>query len=94
MHKDLLKICTSELENQSTEKNLAIGYLTKQLFTKFQNNSENQNSRNTDHNKGPQIRNSNKVNDGNVEICNKKSKDIVIIRDSMLNNINGIGLSK
>ena len=94
LHKDLLKICTSELENQLTEKNLATGYLTKQLITKFQNTSVNQNSRNTDHNKEPQIRNSDKVNDGNVEICNKKSKDIVIIRDSMLNNINGIGLSK
>ena len=41
LHKDLLKICTSELENQLTEKNLATGYLTKQLITKFQNTSVN-----------------------------------------------------
>ena len=37
---------------------------------------------------------SNKVNDVTVEICIKKSKHVVIIGDSMLNNINGKGLSK
>ena len=29
-----------------------------------------------------------------MEICNKKSKNVVIIADSMLNNINGKRLSK
>ena len=42
-----------------------------------------------DHNKEPQIRNSGNVNDDPVEICNKKSKNVVIIGDSMLNNTNG-----
>ena len=29
-----------------------------------------------------------------MQICNKKRKNVVIIRDSMLNNINGKRLSK
>ena len=47
-----------------------------------------------DHNKEPQIRNSGNANDDPVEICNKKSKNVVIIGDSMLNKINGKRLSK
>ena len=47
-----------------------------------------------DHNKEPQIRNSGNANDDPVEICNKKSKNVVIIGDSMLNKINGKKLSK
>ena len=47
-----------------------------------------------DHSKEPQIRNSDNVNDDAVEISNKKSRNVVIIGDSMLNNINGKGLSK
>ena len=71
------------------EKNATISFLTTQLVTKSKNTSVNQNSRNTDHNKEPQIRNSGNVNDDPVEICNKKSKNVVIIGDSMLNNTNG-----
>ena len=76
------------------EKNAVISYLTTQLTTKAQNTSVNQNSRNNDIKKEPQIGNSNKVNDVIMEICNKKSKNVVIIGDYMLNNINGKGLSK
>ena len=94
MFVDLLKNRISELENQLTEKNAIISYLTTQLVTKSKNTSVNQNSHNTDHGKEPQIRNSNNVNDGTVEICNKKSKNVVIIGDSMLNKINGKKLSK
>ena len=94
LYVDHLKNQISELENQLTEKNAVISYLTTQLVTKSQDTSVNQSSRNIDHNKEPQIRNSDKVNDGTVEICNKKSKDVVIIGDSMLNNITGKGLSK
>ena len=83
-----------ELENQLTEKNAVISYLTAQLVTKSQNTSVNQNSRNIDHKKEPQINNSEKVNEATVEICNKKSKNVVVIGDSILNNINGKGLSK
>ena len=83
-----------ELENQLTEKNAVISYLTAQLVTKSQNTSVNQNSRNIDHKKEPRINNSEKVNEATVEICNKKSKNVVVIGDSILNNINGKGLSK
>ena len=91
---DLLKNWILKLENQLTERNAVISYLTTQLATKSQNTSVNQNSRNTDIKKEPQISNRNKVNDVTVEICNKRSKNVVINGDSMLNNINSKGLSK
>ena len=94
LYVELLKNRISELENQLTEKNTVISYLTTQLATKSQNTSVNQNSPNIDHKKEPQISNSDKVNDVTVEICNKKPKNVVIIGDSMLNNINGKGLSR
>ena len=47
-----------------------------------------------DHNKEPQIRNSGNANDDPVEKKKKKSKNVVIIGDSMLNKINGKKLSK
>ena len=75
------------------EKNAVISYLTTQLTTKSQN-TVNQNCPNIDIKKEPEIRNSNKVNDITVEICNKKTKNVVTIGDSMLNNIEGRGLSK
>ena len=93
LYVDLLKNRTSELENQLTEI-IVISYLTTQLVTKSQSTSVNQNSHNIDHKKEPQISNSDKVNDVTVETCNKKSKNVVIIKDSMSNNINGKGLSK
>ena len=93
LYVDLLKDWISELENQLPEKNI-ISCLTKQLVTKSQNTSVNQNSCNIDYKNKPQISNNDKVNDITVEISNKKSKNVVIIRDSMLNNINSKGLSK
>ena len=69
LYVDHLKNQISELENQLTEKNAVISYLTTRLVTKSQNTSVNQSSHNIDHNKEPQIRNSYKVNDGTVEIC-------------------------
>ena len=57
-------------------------------------NTVNQNPRNIDIKKEPQNSNSNKVNDVTVEICSKKTKNVVMIRDSMLNNINNKGLFK
>ena len=78
----------------SLEGVFVISYLTTQLATKSQNASVNQNSRNIDIKKEPRISNSNKVNDVTVEICNEKLKNVVIIGDSMLNNIKGKGLSK
>ena len=91
---DLLKNWISELKNQLMEKNAVISYLTTQPVTKSQNTSLNQNSCNIDHKKEPQISNSDNVDEDNVEICNKKSKNVDIIGDSMLNNINGKGVSK
>ena len=94
LYADLLKNWISELKNQLTEKNAVISYLTTQPVTKSQNTSLNQNSCNIDHKKEPQISNSDNVDEDNVEICNKKSKNVDIIGDSMLNNINGKGVSK
>ena len=45
LYVDLLKNRISELENQLTEKNVIISYLTTQLVTKSQNTSVNQNFR-------------------------------------------------
>ena len=94
LYADLLKNWISELKNQLTEKNAVISYLTTQPVTKSQNTSLNQNSCNIDHKKEPQISNSDNVDEDNVEICNEKSKNVDIIGDSMLNNINGKGVSK
>ena len=82
------------VEKSVKEKNTVSSYLTTHLVTKSQNTSVNQNSRNIDHKKEHQISNSDKDNVVPVETCTKKSKNLVIIGDSMLNNINGHGLSK
>ena len=75
-----------------TETNAAvISYLTTQLVTNPRNTSVSQNSRNIDHSKELQIRNSTLTA---LEICIKKSKNAVNIGDSILNNINRKGLSK
>ena len=82
------------MENQLTEKNAVISYLTTQLVTKSRNTSVNQNSRNIDQKREPQTGKSNNFNDDTVETCNKKSNNVVIIADSRLNNLSGKGLSK
>ena len=82
------------MENQLTEENAIISYLTTQLVTKSRYTSVNQNSRNIGHKKEPQTRKINNFNDDTVETCNKKSNNVVIIADSRLNDINGKGLSK
>ena len=94
LYVDLLNNRISELENQLTEKNAVISYLTTQLVTKSQNISVNQNSRNVGHKKEPQISYNHKLNNLLVEIYCKKSKNVVAFRNSMLNNINRSGLSK
>ena len=74
LYVDLLKTWISELENQLTEKNAIISYLTTRLVTKSQNTSVNQNSHNIDHKKEPQVSNSDKVREVPVEMSNQKNQ--------------------
>ena len=90
----------SELERQILEKDNVINFLTKQLAN---NNINHQDSpANTDkirHNcRNFEELNSSCDNDVPLEQCNekrsKKRENVIIIGDSMLNNINSRGLSK
>ena len=74
LYVDLLKTWISELENQLTEKNAVISYLTTRLVTKSQNTSVNQNSHNIDHKKEPQVSKSDKVREVPVEMSNQKNQ--------------------
>ena len=93
---DMLKNRISELEKQLSEKNTVIDFLTSQLITKPLDTSTNKNiSDNNNH----QISNgNNKYNhhDTPMEklINGKAIKEVIIIGDSMLNNINSRVLSK
>ena len=83
----------SELEKQVSEKNAVIDFLTSQFITKPLDTSTNKNlSDNNNH----QITNgNNKYNhhDAPMEksISDKARKEVLIIGDSMLNNINSRG---
>ena len=100
LYVELLKNRISDLEKQLTEKNVIINFLTTQLVTKSQDTSVHNNFRNNKHQKGTRISNSDKVDDVplkrsiNKTPNNKTSNNVVVIGDSMLNNINARGLSK
>ena len=90
----------SELERQILEKDNVINFLTKQLAN---NNKNHQDSpANTDklqhHYRNFEELNSSCDNEVPLEQCNekgsKKRENVIIIGDSMLNNINNRGLSK
>ena len=91
---ELLKNRISDLEKQLTEKNAIINFLTTQLVTKSQGTSVHNNIRNNKHQKGTRISNSDKVDDValkrsiNKTSNNKTSNYVVVVGDSMLNNIN------
>ena len=90
---DILKNRILDLEKQLSEKNAIINFLNTQLIGKSQKASYS----NLSHNNGNQKEiNSDKDNDSPCDGngIEKKSKKVVIIGDSMLNNINSRGLSK
>ena len=97
---ELLKNRISDLEKQLTEKNANINFLTTQLVTKSQDTSVHNNFRNNEHQKGARISNCDKVDDVplkrsiNKTSNNNTLNNIVVIGDSMLNNINAHELSK
>ena len=92
----MLKNRISELEKQLSEKNAVIYFLTSQFITKPLETSTNKKiSENNNH----QITNgNNKYNHHDTpmekSINGKARKEVIIIGDSMLNNINNRGLSK
>ena len=100
LYVELLKNRISDLEKQLTEKNAIINFLTTQLVTKSQDTSVHNNFRNNKHQKGTRINNGDKFDDVplkrsiNKTTNNKTSINVVVIGDSMLNNINARGLSK
>ena len=90
---DLLKSSISELEKQLLEKNAVINFLTLQLISKPQDKTTCKCSHNKNYQNGI---NNDKENDTALEkeVNHDQSSKVVIIGDSMLNNINGRGLSK
>ena len=90
---DMLENRISKLEKQLSEKNAVIDFLTSQFITKPLDTSTNKNiSDNNNH----QITNGNKKynqRDTPMEksINDKARKEVIIIGDSMLNNINSEG---
>ena len=86
---DLFKNCIVELENQLSEKNAIINYLTMQLIPKSQYKTICSCSNNNNHK--AKI-NKNKDNDTQLEKEDSSNK-VVIISNSMLNNINNRGLT-
>ena len=89
----------SELERQIIEKDAVINFLSNQLVNKNLNGDSGVNKTVSDHNNSFQERVDNIVNN-NLPLIqhnnyNKKEKsNVIIIGDSMLNNINSRGLSK
>ena len=89
----------SELERQIIEKDAVINFLSNQLVNKNLNGDSGVNKTVSDHNNSFQERVDNIVNN-NLPLIqhnnyNKKEKsNVIIIGDSMLNNINSCGLSK
>ena len=100
LYVELLKNRISDLEKQLTEKNVIINLLTTQLVAKSQDTSVHNNIQNNKHEKGTRINNGDKVDDVplkrsiNKTSNNKTSNNVVVIGDSILNNINARGLSK
>ena len=96
---NLLKNRISELERQIIEKDAVINFLSNQLVNKNLSGNCSVNKTVNDHNNSFQERVDNIVNN-NLPLIqhnnyNKKEKsNVIIIGDSMLNNINSCGLSK
>ena len=97
---ELLKTRISELEKQLSEKNAIIDFLTTQLITNPPVTSTNNKRNNNDHH---QITNGNKNKNKNSNhddapleklSTDETRNEVIIIGDSMLNNINSHGLSK
>ena len=93
LHVDILKNRILELEKQLSEKNTTIDFLTKQLVANSRDISKSKCSHN--------IIERNRINkDKNNDSLHEEkgiedlSNEVVIIGDSMLNNINSRGLSK
>ena len=99
LYVELLKNRISDLEKQLTEKNVIINLLTTQLVAKSQDTSVYNNIQNNKHEKGTRINNGDKVDDVplkrsiNKTSNNKTSNNVVVIGDSILNNINARGLN-
>ena len=93
LHVDILKNRILELEKQLSEKNTIIDFLTKQLVANSHDISKSQCSHNIiDRNRINKDKNNDSLHEekGIEDLSNK----VVIIGDSMLNNINSRGLSK
>ena len=92
LHVDNLKNRILELEKQLSEKNTIIDFLTKQLVANSHDISKSQCSHNIiDRNRINKDKNNDSLHEekGIEDLSNK----VVIIGDSMLNNINSRGLS-
>ena len=93
LYVDILKNRILELEKQLSEKNTIIDFLTKQLVANSHDISKSQCSHNIiDRNRINKDKNNDSLHEekGIEDLSNK----VVIIGDSMLNNINSRGLSK
>ena len=93
---DMLKNPISELEKQLSEKNAVIDFFTSQFITKPLDTSTD---KNISYNNNHQITNgNNKYNHHDTpmekSISGKARKEVIIIGDSILNNIKNRGLSK
>ena len=91
----------SELERQIIEKNAVINFLSNQLVNKnlVNNGDSGVNKTVSDHNNSFQERVDNIVNTNlplvqHNDYSKKEKSNVIIIGDSMLNNINSRGLSK
>ena len=93
LHVDILKNRILELEKQLSEKNTIIDFLTKQLVANSHDISKSKCSHNIiDRNRINKDKNNDSLHEekGIEDLSNK----VVVIGDSMLNNINSCGLSK
>ena len=98
---NLLKYRLSELERQIIKKDAIINFLSNQLANKNVNGDSRVNKAVNDHNNSFQERVDNNINN-NLPLIQyntsnnkkEKSQNVIIIGDSMLNNINSLGLSK
>ena len=95
----LLKNRISELEKQLADKNAIIEFLSAQIISKPPDKTRKDSSDNYRHRSNDNDR---LVTNGNNQddACNEKSsndgrsKEVIVISDSMLNNVNSHGLSK
>ena len=93
LHIDILKNRVLELEKQLSEKNTIIDFLTKQLVANSHDISKSQCSHNIiDRNRINKDKNNDSLHE--EKGIEDLSNEVVIIGDSMLNNINSRGLSK